>query len=128
MRTLIVDDSKSIRMLLSRMLRSFGHQVTESCHGGEALEILNRGEPFDLALFDWNMPVMNGYDLLKAVRADEKFAPMRILMVTTETEVERFTAAIEAGASEYRMKPFSAEALAAKLELIGITSERGDAA
>lgn len=120
MRAIVVDDSRTIRIILGRQLRELGFEVFEAGNGAEALEVLGRLGPLDLALFDWNMPVMDGYELLRAVRQEARFAGMRIMMVTTETEVERVVRALEAGASEYLMKPFSKEAVQEKLGLLGI--------
>jgi two-component system chemotaxis response regulator CheY len=82
---------------------------------------LNEGEPVDLLLVDWNMPVMNGYELVCAVRANALLGNVRILMVTTETCMSQVEAALKAGANEYLMKPFTKEVLVEKLALLGIT-------
>ncbi len=120
MKALVVDDSRAIRSLVSRLLKSRGFEIAEAGNGVEALAVLGAQGPFDIALFDWNMPVMDGYQLLQAVRADQKHAAMRVMMVTTETELPRLTNALQAGANEYLMKPFTAEALAEKLTLLGV--------
>lgn len=121
MRALVVDDSRAIRSVISRMLREMGYSVVEAGNGQEALDQLAAvGFVPDLALLDWNMPVMDGFTLLTALRADAKYASMRIMMVTTETEMERMQAAIVAGANEYLMKPFTPDALRDKLGLLGL--------
>ena len=76
--------------------------------------------PVQLALVDWNMPEMSGIELVEAVRADPSFASLRIVMVTTETELSQVTKALEAGADEYLMKPFTRDDVVGKLELLGL--------
>lgn len=120
-RALVVDDSRAIRSIIGRILSESGFEVTEATHGGEALECLRSAGPFDLAMVDWNMPEMNGYELVSAVRANPDWASMRIVMVTTETEMAQVSRALEAGADEYVMKPFTREILHAKLELLGLS-------
>jgi two-component system chemotaxis response regulator CheY len=120
MRALIVDDSKSMRMILGRVLKEIGFQVTEAGDGREALARLNRGEEVDLMLVDWNMSVMNGYELVCAVRANALLGSVRIMMVTTETCMSQLQQALAAGANEYLMKPFTKEALVEKLALLGM--------
>jgi len=120
MRALIVDDSKSMRLILSRFLKSNGFEVSEAGHGQEALDRLNGGEQVDLMLVDWNMPVMNGYELVRAVRANAMLGSVRIMMVTTEASLDHVTDALVAGANEYVMKPFTDEVLKEKLALLGL--------
>ena len=117
-KALVVDDSRAVRTILSRMLIDLGYQVHQAGDGYRALEILD-GEHSDieLALVDWNMPVMNGMELLQRLRADRRHASLVVVMVTTETEAQHMTAAIEAGANEYVMKPFTREILLDKLQL-----------
>ncbi len=120
MRALVIDDSRATRSILGRMLRDLGFEVAEAGDGREALEKLRAASPPDLALVDWNMPVMNGYEFVRAVRADPAFAGVRLLMVTTETELSQVAAALEAGADEYVMKPFTRDVIVGKLDLLGI--------
>ena len=122
MRVLVIDDSRAIRMILKRSLAEFGADVAEAGHGAEAMQQLDGGQRFDLALVDWNMPEMNGYEFVKAVRANPTYAGMKICMVTTETETSQVVKALEAGADEYIMKPFTKEALQDKLNMLGILS------
>ncbi|MCA9596445.1 MAG: response regulator, partial [Myxococcales bacterium] len=84
------------------------------------LDQLQQSGPLDLALVDWNMPVMTGYEFLQQIRAKREFDPMPIMMVTTETEMSQVQRALEAGANEYVMKPFTEEALREKLLLLGL--------
>lgn len=121
MRALIVDDSRSMRMILTKILREIGFECSESADGQAALDRLNRGEAFDLMLVDWNMPIMNGYQLVCAVRSNPLLGDTRIMMVTTETSMTQVQAALNAGANEYLMKPFTKDLLLEKLQLIGIS-------
>ena len=120
MRALIVDDSKSMRMIIAKVLREAGFEVTEAADGRQALDRLNQGEEVELILIDWNMPVMNGYDLVCAVRANALLSNIRIMMVTTETSMSNISQALNAGANEYLMKPFTKEVLMEKLALVGL--------
>lgn len=121
MHALIVDDSRAIRSVIARMLRQAGWTVSEAGHGQEALEVLaSLDDAPDIALVDWNMPVMDGYALLQALRSNPGYEQMQIMMVTTETEIERMQLALAAGANEYLMKPFTQEALAEKLGILGL--------
>jgi two-component system chemotaxis response regulator CheY len=120
MRALIVDDSKAMRMILGRTLLELGFDISESGDGRQALDLLNRGEQVNLMLVDWNMPVMNGYELIRAVRANALLTDVRIMMVTTETSLANVEKALAAGANEYLMKPFTKELLVEKLALLGL--------
>jgi len=120
MKAIVVDDSRAIRAILGKMLEEIGFEVSEASDGRAALGVLAAGGVFDLALVDWNMPEMDGLQLVRAVRADPRWADMRIMMVTTETELEKIVIALEAGANEYLMKPFTTKAVAEKLALLGL--------
>ena len=117
---LVVDDSRAIRMIIARTLRELGYEVREAGNGSEALASLSSGAPADLVMADWNMPVMDGLELLHKIRASPAFGNVPVVMVTTEAEVDQMTTAIEAGATEYVMKPFTKEILADKLRLAGL--------
>ena len=119
-KALVVDDSRAVRTILTRALRGFGYEADEAEDGLQALQILE-GCParYQLALVDWNMPVMNGLELIRRLRARPEFAALLIVMVTTETEMSHVGAALEAGANEYVMKPFTTEVLFSKLEIVG---------
>jgi len=118
-RVLVIDDSRAIRSIISRSLKELAFEVVEAANGREGMERLKDMSPFDLALVDWNMPEMNGYEFLCAVRKDSTRSGMSIMMITTETETEQMAKALEAGANEYLMKPFTKEALCDKLKLLG---------
>ena len=121
MKALVIDDSRAIRRSLVKTLKELDIEVVEAGHGQEALDKLAAGEEVDLIMVDWNMPEMNGYDFIVAVRAQDKFSEVPIMMVTTESEMSQMTRAIEAGATEYLMKPFTKEMIAEKLDLMGIS-------
>lgn len=117
---LVVDDSRAIRMIVARTLRELGYAVREAGNGIEALAELHTGTPADLVMADWNMPVMDGLELLRALRSEPAFAKVPVIMVTTEAEIDQMALALAAGATEYVMKPFTKEILADKLRLVGM--------
>jgi two-component system chemotaxis response regulator CheY len=120
-KALVVDDSRAVRMILSRNLRELGFEVCEAGNGKEALDVMEaESNRVSLVLADWNMPEMNGLDLLKRLRQNPQLSSLVIVMVTTETELDQMAAALEAGANEYVMKPFTKDILVEKLELVGI--------
>ena len=106
-------------MILGQMLRQCGFEVIEAGNGQEGLALLREGSPPDVALVDWNMPVMGGLDFVKAVRADPALAGLRLMMVTSETEIDQVANALQAGADEYVMKPFNRDVIVEKLGLLG---------
>jgi two-component system, chemotaxis family, chemotaxis protein CheY len=120
MRALVVDDSSTMRSILRNTLKQRGAEVLEAENGFDALEILKNTDFIDLMLVDWNMPEMNGYELLCKVRSDQMYDEVCIVMVTTETGLGAMTTALKAGANEYIMKPFTPEIVMGKLELIGL--------
>ena len=126
MKILIVDDSKTIRMMIGKLLKTLGHEPLDAANGKEALDILRADRAIGMALVDWNMPVMGGMDLVKAVRADEGLRGTRLIMVSTETEMDRVREAIKEGADEYIMKPFSKEAIEEKIQIVETASKKGD--
>jgi two-component system chemotaxis response regulator CheY len=120
-KALVVDDSRAVRMILSRTLKELGFEVREAANGKEALEVIEAEKTaVTLVLADWNMPEMNGLELLKQLRQKPGLASLVVVMVTTETELDRMAAALEAGANEYVMKPFTKEILVEKLQLAGV--------
>ena len=122
MHALVIDDSRAMRKGLGKILGDLGFSVVEAGNGQEALERM-QAEAVDLALIDWNMPVMNGYEFLQAVRAQPVWSGVRLMMVTTETGIEEMTKALAAGADEYVMKPFTRSDLVCKLGLMGFRRE-----
>ena len=121
MKALIVDDSRAMRMVLAKILKEVGFETCEAGHGREALErVRDLSAPPALILVDWNMPFMNGFELLQALRADSVYDASRIMMVTTETELANVAQALQAGANEYMMKPFTKESFVDKLKIMGM--------
>jgi two-component system chemotaxis response regulator CheY len=121
-RALVVDDSRVMRSIVARILKQLGWEVTEAGHGQEALAALRTAPDTTLAMVDWNMPVMNGFEFVTAVRADERWSGLTVVMVTTESEMSHVEKALAAGANEYVMKPFTPEILLDKLTLLGIAA------
>jgi two-component system chemotaxis response regulator CheY len=120
-KALVVDDSKTIRTIIRRILIGLGYEVLEAADGVQALEVLEpEKDSVKLVLADWNMPEMNGLELVKRLRQDPELASLKVMMVTTETEMGQMASALEAGANEYIMKPFTKDILQEKLELMGI--------
>ena len=122
MKALIVDDSRAMRLVIARILQHHDFSIVEVSNGREALDVMEQKGPFDLALVDWNMPVMDGLEFVLKVRADERFDAMAIMMVTTESEEKQVERAISAGASEYLMKPFSPQTFAEKIVNLGFSA------
>ena len=120
MRALVLDDSRAMRMVLVRLMRDQGWEVLEAGDGQEGLAVLSANPPVDLVLIDWNMPVMNGLEFVRAVRADHANSGLTLVMVTTESEHSQVVRALAAGAHEYVFKPFTPEALLGKLSMLGL--------
>lgn len=122
MHALVVDDSRAVRMMLSRMLIDAGFGAC--LEAGDGLEALDRLDESDeqpaVMLVDWNMPNMNGLELIRAVRSNPDRRDLPIVMVTTESEATQMVKALAAGANEYVMKPFTKDVILDKLDLLGI--------
>ena len=126
MQALVIDDSRTMRMVLRRQLELLGYGVLEAGDGQQALEVLaaHADAPPVLATVDWNMPVMNGLEFVKAVRADGHLRDVTLMMVTTESEHGQIVRALAAGAHEYLIKPFTSDALVDKLDYLGLNPQR----
>jgi two-component system chemotaxis response regulator CheY len=121
MYALIIDDSRAMRRILRQIVEPLGFRILEAGDGQEGLDRLSEHFPdVELTLVDWNMPVMNGLEFVKTVRADDQYQQMKIAMVTTETEPAQMARALMAGVDEFVMKPFTSEILIEKLRLIGV--------
>jgi two-component system chemotaxis response regulator CheY len=108
-------------MILARILKEIGFDVREAANGKEALEVIEAEKHgMKLVLADWNMPEINGLELLKRLRQNPELASLVVVMVTTETELDQMATALEAGANEYVMKPFTKDILAEKLQMVGV--------
>jgi len=119
-RAIVVDDSRAMRTILRRALEERGFSVTEAGHGKEARERRGQMRIPHLALVDWNMPEMNGIELVAALRSDPNYNKLAIVMVTSESEPAQVERALNTGANEYIMKPFSNDALEEKLLILGL--------
>lgn len=107
-------------MFAGRIMRDAGFEIVEAANGLEGLARLEETGVPDVALVDWNMPEMTGIEFVRAVRAEAAYGGMKIMMVTTESESSQVETALEAGANEYAMKPFTAESIRAKLSILGL--------
>ena len=119
---LIIDDSRAMRAILKRILTKLNFKTSEAGHGLEGLQRLSEHDDISICLVDWNMPEMNGYEFVKAVRSDAKNKDLWLMMVTTETEMSRVVKAMAAGANEYVMKPFTDDVITEKLRLLGLVA------
>lgn len=118
MKILVVDDFSTMRRIIKNLLRDLGFSNTaEADDGTSALPMLQNGN-FDLLITDWNMPGMQGIDLLRAVRADPKLVNLPVLMVTAESKRDQIVEAAQSGVNGYIVKPFTAITLKEKLEKI----------
>ncbi len=115
MNVLVVDDSRATRAFMRRMLEAEGWKVAEAADGQLALAHVLFGEAVHVALVDWNMPVMNGLEFIQAVRARAELGRIKLIMMTSETETNQMSRALEAGADDYMMKPFVREALVERI-------------
>jgi two-component system chemotaxis response regulator CheY len=123
MHALVVDDSRTMRRIITGMLETLGYEVVQAEHGQNALEILRGGLLPDLACIDWTMPVMDGLQFVSAVRAEPAWRSVTLMMMTSQVEQDQIVRALAAGAHEYLMKPFTADAVRDKLALLGLLPE-----
>jgi two-component system chemotaxis response regulator CheY len=117
---LVIDDMSTMRKIIKNMLVKMGHSnITEADDGAPAWDMLvgakESGVPFDFVVSDWNMPGLNGLDLLKKIRSSEDFKKLPFLMVTAEAEQSNVVIAVKAGVSNFIVKPFSVETLKEKI-------------
>lgn len=115
---LVVDDFKTMRKIIKNILTQLGFKnIIEADDGTTALELLKK-QKVDLIISDWNMPKMNGLELLKSVRSDDNLKDIRFIMVTAEAQKESVIEAIKHGVNQYVVKPFTPEILKEKLEKV----------
>ncbi len=118
MRILVVDDFSTMRRIIKNILKQLGFtNVVDADDGSTAWEILNK-DKIDFIISDWNMPKMSGIELLRKVRASEEFADIPFLMVTAEGQQENVIEAVQAGVSNYIVKPFTPETFEQKIKKI----------
>ncbi len=116
---LIVDDSRVVRKVAARIVKDLRFEVAEAGDGAEALQLCRKQMP-DAVLLDWNMPVMNGLDFLRALRREEGGKAPIVVFCSIENDVEHINEAIRSGADEFIMKPFDAEILQSKFTEVGL--------
>ncbi|MBI1347733.1 response regulator [bacterium] len=117
---LLVDDSRAVRLATRRMLGQSNCSILEAEDGSEALTVLKSHPEIDAILLDWNMPIMDGITFLKTVRSDGHLPQPKIVMCTTEGEFSRIMDALQSGANEYIMKPYTQEIMLEKLQEVGV--------
>ena len=126
MLALIVDDSRTMRVILRRTLRGLGYEAIEAENGAEALALLESGVTPDVCLVDWYMPVLDGLGFIHAVKQRPDWRHLVLMMVTSEAETSAIVRALAAGAHEYLVKPFTTDAIADKLQILGLPTHRPD--
>lgn len=119
---LVVDDSGLVRKIARRILEGLGFQVEEAADGQKALDYCDRGMP-DVILLDWEMPVLDGPECLRLLRARENGAAPKVIFCTSLNDMTHIAQALEAGADEYIMKPFDDDILREKLEAVGMVEK-----
>ena len=120
MLAMVIDDSRAMRSILRRIVTELGFECIEAADGQDALDKLSAGPVPDLALIDWNMPVLDGLSFVTHVRDNREWRDVTLMMVTTEGEHAQIVRALAAGAHEYVIKPFTADAIQEKLQLLGL--------
>lgn len=125
MKLLVVDDSSTMRRIIKNTLQRLGYEdIYEAENGIEAWDILDKNSDMGVLITDWNMPEMNGLELVKKTRADSRFADIPIIMITTEGGKVEVITAIKAGVNNYIVKPFTPQVLKEKLEVVlGVNEE-----
>jgi two-component system chemotaxis response regulator CheY len=122
MQALVIDDDPAILLMITSILNELGYQVTTADDGQQGLQYLTESSPPDVVLVDWNMPVMNGLEFVKSVRPQSQYNNLPIIMVTTELEMSQVALTMDAGVSEYIMKPFAPIMIIEKLQMVGVVS------
>jgi two-component system chemotaxis response regulator CheY len=128
MRALVTDDSRAMRRIITGMLTDAGLVTIEAGHGREALDLLEEHgvgpDGFELICIDWNMPVMDGLELVGHIRRRREWRALTMMMITSESEHSQVVRALAAGAHEYLVKPFTAEQLRQKIALLGLVEAK----
>jgi two-component system chemotaxis response regulator CheY len=120
MLAMVIDDSRAMRSILRRIVTELGFECVEAADGQDALDKMSEGPVPDLALIDWNMPVLDGLSFVSSVRENRDWRDVTLMMVTTEGEHAQIVRALAAGAHEYVIKPFTPDAIQEKLQLLGL--------
>ena len=120
MLAMVIDDSRAMRSILTRLMTNLGFDVAQAGDGAQAMAVLDAGARPDVILVDWYMPVMDGLTFIKKVREREDLREIALMMVTTESEQGNIVRALAAGAHEYVVKPFTDDVIAYKLNLLGL--------
>ncbi|MCC2643189.1 MAG: cheY [Nitrospira sp.] len=118
MKILVVDDMSTMRRIVKNILKQLGFNNLEEAENGQDALTKLQADSYGFVVSDWNMPVMMGIDLLRAIRADEKLKKIPVLMVTAEAQKENLMEAVQAGVSNYVVKPFTAETMQEKINKI----------
>lgn len=119
-KALLVDDSRAVRLACRRITDELGYDALEAENGQEALDLMKLHEDVDFVLLDWNMPVMDGLTFLQHLRLQDRSKQPVVIMCTTENDMSHITTALQAGANEYIMKPFTSELIREKLAEAGV--------
>jgi two-component system, chemotaxis family, chemotaxis protein CheY len=125
MKILVVDDFSTMRRIVKNVLKQLGYQNIEEAENGDQAFNLLQGGDFEFVVCDWNMPVMNGLELLIKLRSDARLKAIPFLMVTAEAEKEKVIAAVKAGVNNYVVKPFTPEIMKGKIDKIFDKIEKG---
>ena len=121
MQALIVDDSRAMRRILRKIIEPLALQISEAENGVEGLQRLSEHPETELVFVDWNMPVMNGIDFVRALRSNPLNIQTKVFMVTSENTLAAIMLALKAGVDEFIIKPFTSDILLDKLRLIGVS-------
>ena len=116
---LIVDDSRVVRKVAARIVKDLDFEVNEAGDGAEALEFCRNSMP-DAVLLDWNMPIMNGLDFLRALRREANGKHPKVVFCSTENDADHISEALRTGADDFVMKPFDARIIESKFEEVGL--------
>jgi two-component system chemotaxis response regulator CheY len=119
MKVIVADDSRMIRNIIDKTISSIGYEAIHATNGQEVLDLLEtRSNEIELVLLDWNMPVLNGIDVLKSMQISGQYGNIPVLMISTESEEQNIMQVIEAGACGYLSKPFSSDRLISTIHYV----------
>ena len=124
MKALVVDDASVARKMVGRMMTELGFEVIAAEDGQDALGKLDPSSPPDAVVTDWNMPVMDGVELAKAIRTSEAYRHIPVLMISSEADPRRVAKALLSGVDEYLFKPVDAAMIRERLEIMGVYTAR----